>query len=128
MEVQIKTADIINVFTGKYTLINGKQEDLWQCFWPDGHLAEQAMYKDTLFNGVYRSWYSNGQLHRQCMYVAGKKEGLSIGWHPNGTIRERGMYVGDVPDGIHTYWNMDGDIMEELNYCDRDENGDEVDI
>ena len=60
------------------------------------------------------------------MYVAGKKEGLSIGWHPNGTIRERGMYVGDVPDGVHTYWNTDGEITEELNYCDRDENGDEI--
>jgi antitoxin component YwqK of YwqJK toxin-antitoxin module len=121
------------------------KEGLFQRFYEDGVVAEEAMYQnDTLhgtqkffyptgklereqnFNhgvdhGPYKKYYENGQLEISYQFVNGAIEGESIRYYPNGKVMEVVAIVHNEENGPFKEYYDTGILKAEGNYIYEDE-------
>ncbi len=62
--------------------------------------------KDSLKQGIWRTYYPNGNLASEIVYKNGKKQGLEIHWHNNASkcVKQEMYYNSGVLDGPVTYY------------------------
>lgn len=63
--------------------------------------------KDSLKQGVWRSFYTGGKLKAEVVYKNNKKQGLEIQWHNNlsNCVKQETYYNNGVLDGPVTYYS-----------------------
>jgi antitoxin component YwqK of YwqJK toxin-antitoxin module len=61
--------------------------------------------KDSLKQGVWRTFYVNGNLKSETVYKNNKKQGLEINWYSSSCVKQEVYYNNGVLDGPVTYYN-----------------------
>lgn len=123
------------------------KQGLYQKFFPDGKLSEEAHFvNDTLegerkyfytsgkiesveryrkgsFEGKYEKFDSSGVLMLEQTYVNGAMQGWSIAYHPNGKIKEKVAIKDNEENGPFTEYYENGVLQTEGTYRNGSEQG-----
>lgn len=121
------------------------REGLYQRFYPDGTLAEEAHYKrDTLqgqrkffykngvvesvehynngiFHGKYLKYNEKGNLIVEQEYVNGAMQGFSLVYYPNGVLKEKYTIRDNEDNGPFQEFHENGRLKTEGTYVPAEE-------
>jgi hypothetical protein len=61
--------------------------------------------KDSLKQGVWRTFYSGGKLKSETVYKNNKKQGLDISWYSSGCVKQETFYNNGQLDGPVTFYS-----------------------
>ncbi|MBK7818722.1 MAG: hypothetical protein IPJ60_15145 [Sphingobacteriaceae bacterium] len=63
--------------------------------------------RDSLRQGVWRTYYSTGKFKAEVVYKNSKKQGIEIQWHNNlsNCVKQEAFYNNGVLDGPITYYS-----------------------
>lgn len=91
----------------------GKLEGVRKVFYNDGTIAEEAMYKEGLKNGIYKKYAENGVLLEESNYKKGQLDGKAIFKDADGKLAFTGQYKDGKSVGIFKYYKDDKVVREE---------------
>src|SRR3954468_504157 len=61
--------------------------------------------KDSLRQGVWRTFHSGGKLKSETVYKNNKKQGLDISWYSSGCVKQETFYNNGQLDGPLTFYS-----------------------
>lgn len=94
---------------------NGNLEGLRTVFYPNGKIAEEAIYKNNLKNGAYKRYTENGIIIEELNYKNNQFDGLAIFRDAgDGNIISKGKFVNGKKEGIWQFYQK-GKLVKEEN-------------
>lgn len=121
------------------------KQGLFQRFYDNGVVAEEAMYKnDTLdgvrkyfypsgitetlenykngvLHGVFQKFYDNGILQVEQSFENGAMQGISLAYYPNGVLREKVTIKNNEEEGPFTEYYPNGQLQAQGTYVPGDD-------
>jgi len=114
--------------------INGKLEGMSKCWYPNGNVRWEVMYKQNkemgpirewnedgiishhyycklgIKSGPFKSWYDKGCQKVDCCFVDGKIIGNYRCWHRNGKLRINCHYLNGKLEDEYQKWHSNGQL------------------
>jgi antitoxin component YwqK of YwqJK toxin-antitoxin module len=121
------------------------KQGLYQKFFPDGKLAEEAHfiadsmdgehkyfypggglesvehYRKGAYHGKYQKYYENGTVQLEQNFENGALQGQSIAYYPNGTVKEKVTLVNNDENGPFSEYYENGVLKTEGVYVPGDD-------
>jgi len=94
----------------------GQQNGKEQVFYPDGHVAEEVLWKNGQKNGHWRQFFNSGQAKLTANYVDGQLEGAFTAFAPDGKTTIEGAYRNGKPDSDWKRYDEDGNLVVTVKY------------
>ena len=107
----IHQGDTINVID-KDTLKQG----VWRTFWPNGKLSSEAVYRDNKKQGLDISWYHSGCVKQEIYYNNGQLDGPVTFYSKNCAKEFIENYKNGVKEGLELSYHSNGRIKAEGYY------------
>jgi antitoxin component YwqK of YwqJK toxin-antitoxin module len=102
---------------------NFAKEGLYERFFPNGAVAESAIYHQDSLDGARKIFYENGQLESSTPMVRGTFEGKYQKFRPDGSLEIEQTYVHGALEGYSIRYYPNGQIEEKVMLKDSEENG-----
>lgn len=78
--------------------------------------ASLAQYTDGREDGLWQSWYPDGSLHSRRQFSRGAKTGVYEAWWPGGRLQLQYYFQDDEYEGRCREWNSAGLLVKEMHY------------
>lgn len=78
--------------------------------------AEYFLNEQDAFDGVYQKWFSNGQLAQEAHYLNGEFDGAAREWYEEGTLAFSGSFKKGNQEGKFCDFFVDGTLKSEKNF------------
>ncbi len=101
----------------------GQKQGLYQSFFENGKLKEQATYSNGELNGERTFYFVNGNLLSKEFHEKGLFSGKYQKFHEDGQLSGEGLYENNEMTGTWKRWYPDGHLMEEVTFAANQENG-----
>lgn len=99
------------------------KEGLYQRFYPDGTLAEEAHFMHDSLEGEHKYFYKNGSIESLEHYRNGTFHGKYLKYSEDGKLMLEQEYVNGVMQGFSVAYYPGGVLKEKYTMRDNDENG-----
>jgi len=103
------------VMTSEFYNDQGELEGERKVFYPDGNIAEIALYANGKLNGVSKVYAENGTQIKEFTYKDGELHGPSVYYNDQKQLLAKGNYRHDQKTGTWQYYE-DGKLKEEKDY------------
>ena len=80
-------------------------------------------FKNGIYDGIFKKWYSNKQLMEYRVYKNGKKNGIQVTFWKNGYKRFEYNAKNDTYDGEMSQWTNRGQLYHLAHYSNGQEEG-----
>lgn len=84
-------------------------------YYPNGNLAGEFSWRDTVLEGWTKKYYENGQIHFRTYLVNGKMEGGAWTYYPNGKLDTEEAYQNNIRQGFSKSYLESGELSV-INY------------
>lgn len=99
------------------------KEGLYQRFYPEGALAEEAHYVHDSLNGERKFFYKNGHVESVEHYQNGIFHGKYLKYNENGNLLIEQEFVNGTMQGLSLAYYPNGVLKEKYTMKDNEENG-----
>ncbi|TYB80199.1 toxin-antitoxin system YwqK family antitoxin [Bizionia saleffrena] len=100
---------------------DGEIEGEKKTYYKTGGIAEQALFKGGVLNGVSQWFSDKGILIRLFNYTNGALDGPSKSYDSKGNVTMEGVYRNDLKHGIWKYYE-NGKLVKEKDFTKRSQN------
>ncbi|TYC17042.1 toxin-antitoxin system YwqK family antitoxin [Bizionia gelidisalsuginis] len=100
---------------------DGEIEGEKKTYYKTGSIAEQALFKGGVLNGVSQWFSDKGTLIRLFNYTNGALDGPSKSYDSKGNVTMEGVYRNDLKHGIWKYYE-NGKLVKEKDFTKRSQN------
>jgi antitoxin component YwqK of YwqJK toxin-antitoxin module len=121
----ITVKDEGGILSEKYTQSkkNADKQGLYQKFFRNGKVKEEANYVANEREGLHKFFYENGTLEIEENYKAGSLHGMYKKYYLSGKINLEMNYANGVLTGLSKAWYENGQLKEEVLFAENEENG-----
>ena len=116
---------IIDGYTSQYTdavFDKGIPHGSWKTY-RYNTLIREYMYKEGVFHGENKEFYSDGSVKWVSPFVNGKTEGKFIEYGSNGKVESEIYFKNGLKDGTEITYDTDGNLRSEATYSEGKETG-----
>lgn len=136
----IEDKSLKKILSKKVNYNNGVRVGNFECYYPDGHIAQTGRYtngkiegRSTMYyntgkvfgeqsfadgnkTGVQKYYYPGGKLNFTIEYNNGTRDGKCITFYEDSTLKETKFYKADSIDGSYKYYYPNGRLWTERIY------------
>jgi antitoxin component YwqK of YwqJK toxin-antitoxin module len=94
----------------------GRKQENWTYFYPDGSKRAEGAFKNDLKVGVWKYYHTNGKIEQTGKYVQGQPEGAWTWYYPDGMIRVEEFYFRGDLEGEYIEYDDTGHVMVQGEY------------
>jgi antitoxin component YwqK of YwqJK toxin-antitoxin module len=102
---------------------NYAREGVYQSFYPNEQVAENANYKNDTLHGERTLFYEDGKIQIEENYDHGQFQGAYRSFYQDGTIEVEGNYKDNSMEGPWKRYYPNGQLMEIVEFSANQENG-----
>lgn len=101
--------------------IADSMEGAHKYFYPSGGLESVEHYRKGAYHGKYQKYYESGTLQLDQTFENGVLQGQSLGYYPNGTVKEKVTLVNNEENGPFSEYYENGVLKTEGLYAPGDD-------
>jgi hypothetical protein len=102
-----------NIEKGNY--VDGKEEGIWEYFYPNGQLSMKGSYKNGEYNGKWVFFHEDGSLDQKGSFKNGERYG-EWSWYENNLLHSKCSFKNGKANGIWEFYNEDGSLRSKSLY------------
>lgn len=95
---------------------NTVREGVWKTYFPDGRVAEEVSYRDGVKDGPWIQYFTDGTVKMKTNHRNDLLEGLYVIYHLKGGVEVSGTYLNNAKHGTWVYLDEDGVLEKKEEY------------